>query len=168
MNKTAISWAEQTWTWRLVEGHPGYMVNADGKVRGPSGKVLRPSQKASGHAFVTTGPRGHRRNLMVHQAVLTAFAGPCPVGMEGRHLNGHPGDNRASNLRWGTRVEQREDDRRNGVIRRPNDLVLDDTKARAIRDAQGHASSRSVGRAYGISHTTVQKIWRGERWKATR
>ena len=171
MNKTAISWAQRTWnlpyahdTFHPVLGHPGYTVNIAGKIRGPSLRVLKPQRKASGHLYVTTGPRGSRRTLMVHRAVLQMVYGDPPDGMEGRHLDGDPVNNHFSNLRWGTRVEQREDDRRNGVVRLPEHLTLDQVKANAIRERHGHASSRQVAIAFGVSHTTVQKIWRGQRW----
>ncbi len=52
---------------------------------------------------------GHRRydlgstTMFAHRAVLLAFVGPCPEGMEACHNNGDPLDNRVENLRWDTR-----------------------------------------------------------------
>lgn len=41
----------------------------------------------------------------IHRLVLMAFVGPCPDGMEGRHLDGNPSNNRVENLAWGTKKE---------------------------------------------------------------
>lgn len=160
MNKTAISWAP-------VPNWSGFSVATDGVIRGPSGKILRPMEADSGHLYVLHrlgGRGGPMRKLWVHRAVLTAFRGACPEGMEGRHLNGRPADNRITNLAWGTRYDQREDDRRNGVVRLPKGLILDQRQATTIRRMHGHVSSREAAMAFGVSHTTILKIWRGHRW----
>lgn len=151
--------------WTDVPHWTGFAVTKDGRIKGPSGRTLKRLYKGSGHPYVTTGPRTCRRNLHVHLAVLNAFRGPRPIGMEGRHLNGDPADCRLSNLAWGDRYEQREDDRRSGVVRRPADLVLDESKVVGILQLKGFVSSRFVGGLFGVSHTTIQKIWRGERWQ---
>jgi hypothetical protein len=46
--------------------------------------------------------------------VMLAFVGPCPEGMETRHLDGDPANNHRSNLKYGTRSQQRHDDVRHG------------------------------------------------------
>lgn len=108
-------------TWRPIPGHPGYFVNVDGQIKGPSGKILRPASKRGGHLYINDSSQG--TNILIHRAVLLAFHGPCPPGMQGRHLNGNSRDNRPENLAWGTGEDQREDDRRNGVRGRKVDMV---------------------------------------------
>ncbi len=159
---TKIEWFDEI--WRKVPNYPQYKVNAFGAIIGPSGKLLQNQYKDSGHAYITVGSRSSRKNLHIHHAVLTAFRGEKPEGMEARHLNGNASDNRLSNLAWGTRHEQRDDDKRNQVIRRPKDLTLNTESVIAIRQLCGSASSRFVGELFGVSHTTILKIWRGERW----
>lgn len=158
---TNIEWTE----WNPVPDFPGYSVNTLGKVRGPSGKTLILQYKDSGHAYVTTGPRHARKNISIHRAVWQVFGGPIPDGLEVRHLNGDQSDNRFVNFALGDRYDQRADDRLNGVVRRPAGLILDETKVSAIMQAKGQAPSRFVGDLFGVSHTTIQKIWRGERWQ---
>jgi len=152
--------------WTPVPSTPQYSVNELGWIKGASGRVVKPQYKDSGHAYITVGPRDARKNLSIHQAVWEAFHGPIPVGLEIRHLNGKPRDNRLVNLALGDRFDQRADDRRNGVVRRPANLVLTEHKVGAILDAKGQASSRFIGELFGVSHTTIQKIWRGERWQS--
>src|SRR5690606_25798349 len=50
----------------------------------------------------------------VHTLVLLAFHGIPAPGQHGCHYNGNCHDNRASNLRWGTPIENGADTRRLG------------------------------------------------------
>jgi hypothetical protein len=153
---TAIDWTD-------VPGHPGYRVTSAGALRGPR-SVLRPMVMPTGHQYVITGAR---RKLWVHHAVLLAFVGPRPVGQECRHLDGNPANNSLQNLRWGTRLENSHDKQRHGTELRGEakpDARLTVAQVRAIRlDTR---AARTVGREYGVSHTAVLRIRRGERWAA--
>lgn len=151
--------------WTAVPGWPGFHVSLDGAIRGPSGRSLSPMVSDSGHLYVLYRRDGVQKKLYVHRAVLMTYLGPCPPGMEGRHLDGNPANCCLFNLDWGTRREQRQDDRRNGVVRRPKDLTLNGTSVGVILRAKGKTSARVIGRCYGVSHTTILKIWRGERWQ---
>lgn len=55
------------------------------------------------------------KQINVHTAVLMAFVGPKPDGMECRHLNGNCCDNRLVNLCWGTHQENMQDQVRHGT-----------------------------------------------------
>lgn len=93
--------------WRPIPGHDGYEASSLGRVRSPR-RVLKPwgSNNKIGHLKV--GLDGGKR-MWVHRAVLLAFVGPCPPGLEVRHLNGEPTDNRVENLRYGTHAENMQD-----------------------------------------------------------
>jgi hypothetical protein len=56
-----------------------------------------------------------RSNQFVHRLVLAAFVGPCPEGMEVRHLDGNPANTRLANLRYGTHSENELDKVRHGT-----------------------------------------------------
>ena len=67
-------------------------------------RILRPGRFCkSGHVSVMLGCG--EAGKPVHQLVMKAFVGPAPDGMEIRHLNGNPADNRLANLKYGTRTE---------------------------------------------------------------
>jgi hypothetical protein len=51
---------------------------------------------------------------MVHELVLSTFAGLRPAKHECCHINGIPTDNRLENLRWGTRSDNIRDSVRHG------------------------------------------------------
>lgn len=107
--------------WLPIPGwEDRYQVSDHGQVRsarrrGTTGKTLKPWQDGRGYLQVSLSRPGLLHTRKVHQLVLEAFVGARPREQEGRHLNGDPTDNRAVNLAWGTRSEQRQDDVRNGV-----------------------------------------------------
>lgn len=98
-----------------VPGFPGYRVRASGVVIGKTGKVLTPrvvrASRSGNLPYLRValyGPDG-RSERLIHHLVLEAFVGPCPDGMEARHLNDDPQDNRLENLAWGTKAENAAD-----------------------------------------------------------
>lgn len=119
--------------WRSVAGYEGvYEVSRDGQIRSldrmvhfisrwgtpavmpKRGLVLTPSaHPTSGHLTVGLGPAPEYR--YVHHLVLEAFVGPRPAGQEGLHGDGNPANNRAANLRWGTRAQNSDDAVRHGT-----------------------------------------------------
>lgn len=152
--------------WTDVPTHDGYAVSVDGEIRGPSGRVLRPMAADTGHLYVLAPRPRDPRKLFIHRAVLFAFVGPPAEGQEVRHVDGNPSNNRLDNLRWGTRLEQREDDRRNGVSRR-GPSVLTPEEARAIkRRLASNEGVRAIARGAGVSHSTVIGIRDGRLWRA--
>jgi len=159
---TKIEWTNET--WNPVTGYEGYHVTLRGQIRGPSGKIMKQMEMPSGHLYVLCNQgRGKQRKLFVHRAILLAFVGEPEDGQETRHLDGNPAHNHLNNLLWGNRLEQRADDRRHGVKRgRPQKLTAD--QALKIRNMEGIFSSRRAASMFGLSHTTVLKIWRKKIW----
>ena len=60
--------------------------------------------------------RPHRpdRNALVHALVAEAFLGPRPEGQQVRHVNTDSRDNRATNLAYGTHLDNAQDAVRHG------------------------------------------------------
>jgi hypothetical protein len=71
-------------------------------------------RKGYEHVSLLIDDRGHR-TIRVHQAVLLAFIGPRPEGMQGCHGDGNPRNNRLDNLRWDTREANEMDKLRHGT-----------------------------------------------------
>jgi hypothetical protein len=95
--------------WVPVVGYEGlYEVSDEGEVRSAKTgrlKALDLKEYPVLHLF----RNGKRTHLNLHTVVATAFHGPCPQGLECRHLNGDSRDHRASNLCWGTPGENKRD-----------------------------------------------------------
>lgn len=96
---------------RVVE-----QINTWGKLvrRTLRGKMLAQIDRG-GYKGVTLSANDIPTIRKIHRLVLEAFVGPCPDGMLTRHLNGNPSDNRLSNLKWGTPVENAGDSIRHGT-----------------------------------------------------
>jgi len=87
-----------------------YSVTQGGEVFGPRGKMKGQIIKG-GYIRVNLG--GQKK--LVHRFVLETFVGPCPEGMEARHLDGNPANNRLSNLCWSTHKENVRDQYKHGT-----------------------------------------------------
>lgn len=168
-------------TWKKIPGvDETYEVSDKGNVRSlPSGKILKPwAHPRSGHLQVRVvhEETGKRSTRYIHHLVLLSFVGERPEGSVGRHLNDVPGDNRASNLAWGTASENTRDSVRNGTNRnirkvecprghslaKPN-LVAAKPKGHreCLACSRERASSRKAGRPFDkqLSDAAFRRIW---------
>ena len=159
---------------RHVRHHRGYAVGDDGSVwscrrigGGPlmgCWRRLTPVADPQGYLSV----RMDGRRIGVHRVVLRAFAGRCPVGMQARHLDGNPENNRADNLRWGTRRENQADRVRHGTHqfgeRNPN-AKLTQRHAELTRELASLGVPRAaIAELLGCAVSTVGAIVRAETW----
>ena len=82
--------------------------SSGGRPRATSPRIMGQTNRKG---YLTVIVRSGTRSLTmpVHRLVLEAFVGPCPLGTEACHNNGVSTDNRACNLRWGTRLENGRD-----------------------------------------------------------
>ncbi|MFC7450554.1 NUMOD4 motif-containing HNH endonuclease [Rhodococcus daqingensis] len=87
---------------RIVTTRAGYDISL-------TGRMMSASTHPSGHRYVHLTMEGRDSTYQVHRLVMRAFVGPCPEGLEVRHLNGDPTDNRLANLAYGTRSENAVD-----------------------------------------------------------
>jgi len=96
---------------KQIENFPNYFVTEDGRVWGSRRKhVLKPNLTTTGgYLQVCLCAGGKRKTRKVHSIVLEAFVGPCPEGMECRHLDGDRTNNSLDNLVWGTAKENAQD-----------------------------------------------------------
>jgi len=117
-------------TWKDITGFEGcYQVSEDGDVRSVTRTVAFPqggtrtwkSQPIAqevdrdGYRRVYLKSGTKKKHRYVHRLVIAAFVGECPRGMEACHNNGDAGDNRLSNLRYGTKSENMFDRTRHGT-----------------------------------------------------
>jgi hypothetical protein len=188
--------------WRPVVGYEGYYeVSNTGKVkslartcrsrgngtRSVLERVLKPSITSHGRLVVRL-QRLHKDDdaIMpyVHSLELTAFIGPRPPGMECRHLNGDPQDNRLINLTWGTRQENANDKMRHGTQAKGDSHYARTQPWRVARgDCQGCVKltkwnilidipilsargwpQRWIAKEFSVHYSTIHAVFTGKTW----
>ncbi len=163
--------------WRPVPGYVGtYSVSSRGRVRssqrrGTRGKVLSPSPSGKGYLSVCLStPSGGVVRRYVHRLLLFAFTGPCPPGMECRHLNGIRTDNHRTNLEWGTKKQNADDRRLHGTHQhgsRCPAAKLTEDDVREIRRAYcGAATQLDLAIGFDVSQSAISLIVNFKTWKA--
>lgn len=113
--------------WKPVKGYEGlYEVSDLGNIRSLDrevevsngrtawvrkypGKEIAKTPQVGGYLRTRLSIKGKSSTPLIHRVVLEAFVGECPEGMETRHLDGDPTNNRLSNLTWGTSQENKWD-----------------------------------------------------------
>lgn len=153
---------------RAVPGWPNLSVSAAGEVYGPRGR-RRVNVGTDGYEYLTVRRPGRVRpgKLRIHVAVLLAWIGPKPAGMEGRHLNGVLTDNRAENLEWSTHLVNVADQDRHGTRRRGSAsplAKLSEADVRAMRAAWPGETYSALGRRFGVSKQAARLVVIGRRW----
>ena len=111
---------------------------------------------------------GKPKSFGVHQVILLTFEGPCPDGLQARHLNGDETDNRRVNLKWGTPKENGEDRVRHGTALRGREngfSKLDETQVCKIkrRIARGD-SYKKIAADFQVCLGTIGHIATGRNW----
>lgn len=98
-----------------------YEVSNDGKVysvktnwRGYGKRELNQSLNSDGYKSVKLTLNGLRKRIAVHKLVAYVHIGPMPKGLQVRHLDGNKFNNSASNLTYGTAVENATDREQHG------------------------------------------------------
>lgn len=94
-----------------IPNFPDYRIAEDGVVFCLSGnKTIKPFLSDGGYWAIKL-KQGYCRGVRkyIHRLVLETYVGPCPKGMECRHLDGNRTNNHLHNLCWGTHLENMED-----------------------------------------------------------
>lgn len=156
--------------WKSIPGYEGlYEASSLGRIRSvlahPKGRtpalhVLTPSLHANGYLNVGLRRDGQRKVIGLHRLVCAAFHGAPEAGMEARHRDNDPGNNAASNLRWGTHADNVGD-----TVRAGNHFSVNRSRTHCRR---GHAFTeentyRNAGRR--ICRTCARD--KARRWRAS-
>mgnify|MGYP001615377444 CR=1 FL=1 len=168
--------------WLPIPGYEGfYSVSDMGRVRQEAGRfhcrgtiyvyhskprLKKLSRKRHGHLAVNIG---NFNVMLVHRLVLLAFVGPCPEGMECRHLDGNPSNNRLDYLCWGTHAENMADTVRHGRTNRgernPNAKLTDATVLEIRQRSKAGESRMAIARSLGLCQSTISYVALGKTWR---
>lgn len=93
------------------------LISRYGKKRRWKGKMLAGFGHEDGYTYISIGRNVcDKRPILRHHVILMTFFGPKPDGLECRHLDGDPSNNRIDNLKYGTRAENVQDAIRHGTF----------------------------------------------------
>lgn len=154
-------------------GHPSYRVGDDGTfwklVGGVWCRRKATKEPKYGYRVVSTWDGVVQKMHKLHRLILEAFVGPCPEGMESRHLDGDPDNNKLDNLAWGTKLENHDDRRRHGNTptgEKNHGAKLTERMVREIRELSTKGLSRNeLGRRFGMSRAQISRIVTGVGWR---
>lgn len=140
------------------------IVQSNGVVRKWTAALQQPWLNSNGYPTLMLSSVSHepvRLNNLVHVAVLEAFVGPRPEGMDACHWDGDRTNANLTNLRWGTRSENIADMIRHG--RSPRTEVC----------VHGHAKTPenvyvSVGKGGSAFHCRTCALARAARQRAAK
>lgn len=174
--------------WLPISSHASYSVSTRGRVKSlrrrvrrsdgvvitVAGRVLKPGSYKGGYLAVALyDGKGRSTFRYVHCLVLEAFVGPCPQGMECRHLDGDPTNNCLDNLCWGTPQENADDKTRHGttihgllVGEKNGNSKATASVVKAIRrlHATGVKSRKLLVSRFGLSKATIDQIISRKTW----
>lgn len=175
-----------TVTYKEVPGFPGYAAGSDGSIwscreskrlgygggsvagTGKTWRMLTPKTfRRNGYLFLCLFPAN--KTAYVHRLVLAAFSGCCPPGLQCRHLDGNPKNNRPDNLAWGTPKENQSDMARHGTRRigerHPSAKLSEDDVAAIRSDYASGATQTSLATKYSVARQCIGDIVTGRTWR---
>ncbi|MGO1003266.1 HNH endonuclease [Lysobacter sp. CA196] len=160
--------------WRPIPIAPGYEASSLGTIRNSETlRVLKPWIAGSGYRYVMLSSRGPRTT--VHRLVAMTFHGLPPTDKpEVAHFDGNCLNNVPQNLRWASRSENIDDQRRHGTLRPP--LLKGEQHGRArlkgcdVLEIRQHSPSDrpsqiELSKRFGIAHRTILHVLNGTTWK---
>lgn len=169
--------------YRPIAGFPGFFLGSDTSAwsqwgrgscvdSGNPRKMVRLKLSVRNNGYVTVGLRrkGEKQiAFYVHRLMLETFVGPCPDGMECRHLDGNPKNNSLGNLAWGTKKQNGEDrishgTRHNGE-RSPISKLTDENVREIRKLSRDGLTQYEIASRFGIVRENVSAILVGRTWK---
>jgi hypothetical protein len=159
---------------RVLADWSAYRVDADGSIwtryrRGKGGRLglawrqINPTIDSDGYRVVRLyRERGAWKQLRVARLICAAFNGPCPVGYEVRHLDGHRAHDAASNLTWGTSKESSADQKQHGTQplgETHHNAKFTDAQITEIRSLKGSLKQREVAARFGTTQGYISELW---------
>lgn len=123
-----------------------------------------------GHLEVTLCKNKTKTRHKVHRLILETFIGSCPSGMECRHLDGNPKNNKLSNLIWGTPKENQSDRILHGTDNRGSKQGSSKMKDKQIKEIrklakEGKFTQQQIANMFNICQPMVSMIKNKKRWQ---
>lgn len=112
---------------------------------------------------------GIRQKEYLHRLICEAFHGPCPDGMQCRHLDGDKSNNAASNLSWGTKKQNEDDRKAHGTTASGENNPMAKLDRERVNEMRKHRrmtgdSYSKIARMYDVSTMTAYRAISQQSW----
>lgn len=156
-----------------IDRFPQYEFHQDGFVISmvkATPRIMKPIKMGEYVGLQLKRSDGHIEKAYLHRLICEAYHGPCPAGMECRHIDGDKNNNAAINLAWGTKSENEADKQRhqttpegerNGMAKLTEAEVK---KMRLYRKSTGESYAK-IAKSFGISTMTAYRAITGKQWR---
>lgn len=162
--------------WKKIDWIENYEFSDDGRCRRttasnrwPLGSELRGSVTQFGYRRWALRVGGKNRAFFANRLICEAFHGAPPFdGAHSAHFDGDKLNNRASNLRWATAVENAADRDRHGKTisgERHFNSKLTWPVVREIRKTYRYGKSSEIALRFGVTIHAVRMIVQNRAWK---
>jgi hypothetical protein len=157
-------------TWKDVPGYEGrYQVSDQGRVRGPSGRVMRGGTAPNGYAHVTLRSSHHKVTAPIHKLVASAFLEQPSCGRN--HINHRDGvkkNNAATNLEYVSNQENHAHASRLGLKpkgEKNGNSRLTEKEVARIKRLVGKVSDAYLARTFSVCRKTIANIRTERTWR---
>lgn len=170
--------AERVEEWREIPSAPGYYASSIGRIRNRHGLVLKQRLDSAGYLRLTVCVNGRQRYSMVSRLVCEAFHGQPPTAdHEAAHGDGVRDNNRESNLRWATPLENREDMKlhgtwpalenhpRAGITLAQAEAIRSEYKACMGRNRVRRGTRERLATKFNVSVWVIKDVVAGRSWR---
>lgn len=151
-----------------IPSAPGYEACEDGHVW-RNGTRRKPISNGRGYLKIKLSIENVQRDAYVHRLVCEAFHGPCPPGLQCRHLNGNRSDNRPTNVEWASKAVNEADKVAHGTISRgemcTNAVLTEAVVVEARRRVAAGERLDHLAAEFGVGRAVLGDAVRGHRWK---
>lgn len=157
----------------IIDRFPDYEFHQDGfvvsRVR-PTPIVMKPIKMGQYVGLQLKRSDGHLEKAYLHRLICEAYHGPCPDGMECRHLDGDRSNNKASNLSWGTKEENAADKENHGTNTAGERNAMAKLTEERVREMRKYRlktgeSYAKIGALFGVSTMTAYRAIVKQLWK---
>lgn len=177
--------------WRVIADWPDYAANAAGAIKrlhtdrnGHTkiiNRILKGAISPSGYRWVTLSCDGHKKMLRVNRVICATFNGAPPTPRHhAAHDDGNRLNNRSSNLRWATGVENEHDKRGHGtalVGNRHWSVTQPEKQCRGINHGRAKLTEddvrriridtryqRDIAADFGVTQKAIWSLKKGITW----
>lgn len=157
---------------KVILNYPDYAITKEGQIWSKRFcRWLKSYKGTKGYLYIDLCKNKKRKSFRVHRLVLETFVGLCPDGMQCRHLNGNPSDNRLGNLCWGTPEENQHDRIRHGTKTRLQGeqhgrSKLTEQEVKEIWKLWwSNMTQKEIAKIYNVSGANISSIVNKKSWR---